>query len=179
MKYLVLNLNGVLDLYLANSLAQTLRNKIPSSNGVVLLNFANLSKIDTNTIQPLFEIFQSLPPTLTFGLCGLAENIKQTILPLFPSDSPLFHELEAGKKYFESIASSESKKGNSYIKLTEYFRKGENFYVYCPNCKEKLRIRSIGNHACPACSIRFYFKPNLSTETEEENTKYEMVPLED
>lgn len=176
MKFVLLHLNGTLDLSLANSFAMLLKER-SSNPHTFLINFDSIIKIDENTISPLFEILRSIPSHTKFGLCVPSEH-KETILALFPADSPIFPSVEAGKTYFESLQREKSSDGH-YLRLTDYFRKGDNFYIYCPNCRVKLRIRSIGNHACPSCQIRFYFKPDLKKETQaEKSSGYEMLSLE-
>lgn len=176
MKFIILHLKGTLDLALANSLAVFLKEREKEPH-TFLINFEEISKIEQDTISPLFEILRTFPTHFRFALC-VPTGLRDTTLALFPADTPSFSNLESGKKYFESEKSTPTK-DNSYLKLTEYFRKGENFYIYCPNCKVKLRIRAIGNHACPSCQIKFYFKPDLKPEPDEnKTTQYEMLSLD-
>ena len=46
------------------------------------------------------------------------------------------------------------------------------YYTYCPSCNAKLRLRSKGNYACPACKTKFFFNPI------QEPMKYERISLE-
>lgn len=142
-----------------------------------LINFDEISTIEQDTISPLFEILRTFPKHFQFGLC-VPPPLRETTLALFPADTPTFSTIESGKKYFES-QNKQGSKESPHLKVTEYFRKGDNFYIYCPNCSIKLRIRAIGNHACPTCQVRFYFKPDLKNDSgDPKTTQYEMLALD-
>jgi hypothetical protein len=176
MKFVLCRLSGTLNQNLIDSLLETLKERSLTPH-TFLLDFSQIKEEGPPPDASLSQFFAQIHPNLKIGISGLKESWKTLVLEGSHAHIPLFSTLEKGKEYFETLARG-SESGSTYVRVVDYFRKGEHFYVYCPHCSVKLRIRAIGNHACPSCQSRFYFKPDLSQEGNESTTKYEMLSLE-
>ncbi len=177
MKYLLIHLSGDMDSLLLKSLEQVLIDRSTSPH-TILVNFSGVPQFSENCRAQFQELFNNPSPYLKIGFSGMKDEIKETLAGIGNLNVRWFTNLEVARAHYEKAISNDSKKESPYPRVSEYFRKGENFYVYCPACSVKLRIRSIGNHACPACSTKFYFKPDLKTDEEDNNTRYEMLSLD-
>ena len=177
MKYLLIHLSGDMDSSLLKSLERVLLDRETSPH-TIIINFKGVSNFSENCHHRFQEIFNNPSPYLKIGFSGMIDDIKGNLPWIGNLNVRWFSDLEGARNFYEKSMANDSKKESPYPRVSEYFRKGENFYVYCPACSVKLRIRSIGNHACPACSTKFYFKPDLKTEGEDMQTQYEMLSLD-
>ena len=85
------------------------------------------------------------------------------------------HKMEEAKGFLESrldITEEEISAVSSLPEVRSALVKEGVFYTYCPSCNAKLRLRSKGNYACPACKTKFFFNPI------QEPMMYERISLE-
>lgn len=176
MKFVLCRLSGTLNQILIDSLLETLKERSLTPH-TFLLDFSQIKEENPISDPSLSQFLAQNHPNLKIGISGLKDSLKTFVLEQAHVHVPLFSTIDKGKEYFETLA-RDSEGGSTYVRVVDYFRKGEHFYVYCPHCSVKLRIRAIGNHGCPSCESRFYFKPDLSQEGNESTTKYEMLSLE-
>lgn len=98
----------------------------------------------------------------------LQENIDKSLIHIFALR-------EEAKGFLESrldITEEEVSAVASLPEVRSALVKEGVFYTYCPSCNAKLRLRSKGNYACPACKTKFFFNPI------QEPMKYERISLE-
>jgi hypothetical protein len=176
MKFTIVRLSGKCNQYLIDNLLETLRERSLTPH-TFLLDFTEIKEIDHSIDHSLREFLSNPPTIFKIGISGLNDYTKELVIDDSNTKVPLFSTLEKGKEYYETINTS-SKADSNHLRVVDYFRKGEHFYVYCPSCSVKLRIRAMGSHACPSCNSRFYFKPDLRKEGDDTTTKYEMLSLE-
>ena len=183
MKYIVINLSGILDTTLMTSLEN--HNKVIQAEPTcVLLDFQNVSEIEESQIEPLQRFIKALqndnPNSVAFS--NIEDSFKAKLL-----GSNLvvacFDEKKAAKAYLEKMNSEkpDSPPTEVYPRVKSFFQKGDIYYINCPGCGIKLRIRSQGNHACPSCTKRFFFsdvEEETSQGEEQGATRYEMLTLD-
>lgn len=182
MRYIVINLSGILNATLAESLKDHVLDilKEPSA---LLMDFGKVVSIDEYGlpifISALEMVENSGPNRLAFS--SISSSIHQTISSGIIFSIPCFDSKDAAKAFLEEKNQTKphEKIGiqTQYSRVVDFTQKGDIYYILCPGCSVKLRIRSIGNHACPACKTRFLFKPEIQDHPVEA-THYEMLSLD-
>ncbi|MDX1958975.1 MAG: hypothetical protein SFU98_10400 [Leptospiraceae bacterium] len=169
MKYTVINLAGILNSNLSESLRSQV-DKISIEPSCLLIDFSKVTKLEDSAfasfkyvLQKMNSLganriaFSSINPEFQIKLARLVD-FEINSFPDKYSAKSFLEEFHSKTKKFEALSSLE----NKYQKVSEFIKKGDIFYINCPNCSIKLRIRSSGNHACPSCKSRFFFQPTLS-----------------
>lgn len=188
MKFVVINLSGILNVPLAENLKAHVLD-ILKEDSVILFDFNKVVSLDKNSLplvlSTLHEVEKTGKNRLAFS--NIKPEIYEPISERLPFNIPVFETKEAAKKYLEELHDSSKHVVDSamffteYTKVSEFAQKGDIYYIFCPGCGVKLRIRSIGNHACPACKTRFLFKPSSHIETTTEPQQeqhYNMLTLD-
>jgi DNA-directed RNA polymerase subunit RPC12/RpoP len=166
MKYTVINLAGILNKTLSENLLGQV-DLILREPGCILLDFIKVTELEENAFPAFKSVlekvssmgldriaFSSISPEFQMRL---AELVSFEI-PAFPdkfSAKSFLEETHSQSRKFETISTLE----NQYPKITQFVLKGDIYYINCLSCGTKLRIRSIGNHACPSCKSKFFFQP--------------------
>lgn len=190
MKFVVINLSGILNYSLAESMKSHVQ-EILKENAVILFDFAKVVSLDKNALPTILSVIFDVEKSgkNRFAFSSIKPEILEAIAERVPFNIPTFQTKDSAKKYLEELHDSSKHFVDSGIFFTQYTRvsdftqKGDIYYIYCPGCGVKLRIRSIGNHACPACKTRFLFKPKEQTTQQEITTDpkekhYKMLSLD-
>lgn len=190
MKFVVINLSGILNFSLAENMKAHV-SEVLKEDAVILFDFSKVVSLDKNALpillSVLFDVEKSGKNRLAFS--SIKPEILEAIVERVPFNIPTFHTKESAKKYLEEMHDSSKHFVDSgmfltqYTRVSEFTQKGDIYYIYCPGCSVKLRIRSIGNHACPACKTRFLFKPKeqevqQETTTDPKEKHYNMLSLD-
>lgn len=147
-KKLVLNIVGNLDSSLSKDIFQQVK-KYSCQKSIILLDFSGLESIEIGSSENMPAIFQLASlPNLVLGVTGLDPSFQSQI-EIFIGDNPveIFDSKESGKSSLESHEAALSPPAESFI-------------IRCPSCNVKLRVRSQGNHQCPACRSKFSILEN-------------------
>ena len=181
MRYIAINLSGMINESLSESLQDHLEDilKEPSA---VLLDFTRVTEVDESGIALLGKVLARIEEfgTERFALSSVSSEILGKIKAHVSFSVPSFSTKSEAKTFLEKANATrthERLEATHYHQITQFTQKGDIYYVNCPGCGVKLRIRSVGNHACPSCKARFHFKPEAEPQTVSE-THYEMLSLD-
>jgi anti-anti-sigma regulatory factor len=182
MRYIAINLSGMINESLSESLQEHVETilKEPSA---ILLDFTRVTKVDDSGIQLLCKVLNRIQETGKdrVALSSVGNEISSKIKSSVSFPLPVFDSKSEAKSFLEKMnvtRTNERLESTQYFKVTQFTQKGNIYYVNCPGCAVKLRIRSIGNHACPSCKTRFHFKPDIPEPTTNPETHYEMLSLD-
>lgn len=186
MKFIVINLSGILN----SSLAENMKThvlEVLQEEAVILFDFEKVVSLDPNALPTLLYTFIEVERSgeNRFAFSNIKQEILEMIVERVPFNIPTFNSKDEAKKYLEELHDSSKHSVDSglfftqYTKVSEFTQKGDIYYIFCPGCGVKLRIRSIGNHACPSCKTRFLFKPEKSEIiTDPKEKHYNMLSLD-
>jgi len=180
MRFIVINLSGILNQSLTESMKRQIKT-ILSEPAAILLDFEKVTTLEEKAIQEFREIIAEIQKTGSekLSISCMNQDFQSRIFQGLVLRPAVFSDKNAAKVYLENANSitqiqTEAAK-QEYQKVTQFTQKGDLYYINCPKCEIKLRIRSVGNHACPTCKTRFSFKPDLKAEAESE---YQMLSLD-
>ncbi len=175
-KHIVINLSG----NFGQSLGENVWKQVESvahTTKAVLFDFTGVDSITQEGLILLKKIIYHLRE---FGTEIAFSGLKNNSISLLQEniDKSLIHIFalrEEAKGFLESrldITEEEVSAVASLPEVRSALVKEGVFYTYCPSCNAKLRLRSKGNYACPACKTKFFFNPI------QEPMKYERISLE-
>jgi anti-anti-sigma regulatory factor len=182
MRYIVINLSGILNTSLAESLKEHVMD-ILREPSAVLMDFSRVVSIEENSFLLFFSTLELIESSGSHRLAfaSITPEMHKTITEKLAFDIPRFETKDVAKAFLEekNQTKPQEKIGlhTQYSRVVDFTQKGDIYYIYCPGCSVKLRIRSIGNHACPSCKTRFLFKPEIPDHPVEA-THYEMLSLD-
>jgi rubrerythrin len=189
MKFLVINLSGSLNESLVESLNSHFE-ALRKETLCILFDFENVSDLKEDVLDSFREVLSKVFNQNSKGLAfsNIKDEFKTKILG--KTDAiPTFVDKSIAKNYLEKANSIlDSSDTAAYPKVKSIGKKGDLFYINCPSCGIKLRIRSEGNHACPSCNQKFYYSekddselvpPSLkTTNPSDKNSQYQMLSLD-
>ncbi|MCB1179447.1 MAG: hypothetical protein KDK36_17835 [Leptospiraceae bacterium] len=155
----------------------------------ILFDFTRVTNLEPSGLFLFQKILEKINSTGSdrIALSSISEESFSKIQELLNFEVPFFDSKSSAKVHLEKLNATKTHERvgatTQYTPVVEFTQKGDIYYVHCPGCSVKLRIRSIGNHACPSCKKRFYFNPDVPTKETEvpkevEATHYEMLALD-
>ncbi len=182
MRYIAINLSGMINESLSESLQEHVEN-ILQEPSAILLDFARVTEVDDSGVQLLCKVLNRIQETGEdrVALSSVGNEISSKIKSSVSFSLPAFGSKAEAKSFLEKVNATrtvERLEATQYYKVTQFTQKGNIYYVNCPGCAVKLRIRSMGNHACPSCKARFHFKPDVAEPVTNPETHYEMLSLD-
>jgi anti-anti-sigma regulatory factor/DNA-directed RNA polymerase subunit RPC12/RpoP len=175
-RHIILQLIGDLTEEALSSAENQLKDWIQSGNIELIIDFTELVSWENHQISKIVEVAQTLKETgIQIAFVCPSLSLK-TYLSSEISSIYTFSLLEEAKNFM--VPESKPEIEESQIQtgvVTEYAIKDGIYYVHCPNCNSKLRVRNLGNHACPACKTKFFFKPSSGSGA---SPAYEVLSLE-
>ena len=175
-KHIVINLSGKLN----QSLGETVWKQVESTAHTTKAVLFDFTGVDSISQEGLIYLKKMIYHLREFGteiafsglkndsISLLRENIDKSLINIFAIR-------EEAKNFLESKLEVTEEEINAVPSLPEVrsaLVKEGVYYTYCPSCNAKLRLRSKGNYACPACKTKFFFNPI------QEPMKYERISLE-
>ena len=182
MRYIVINLSGVFNASLAEKLKENVLDILQESS-VILLDFSKVESIEQSSLLDLVSVIKTIHKSGSDRLAfsNISNFIYESISSRVSFEIPCFESKERAKSYLEEKNQTRPQEilglHTQYVQVLDFTKKGDIYYIFCPGCSVKLRIRSIGNHACPACKTRFLFKPDIEDHPVEA-THYETISLD-